>query len=450
MPPHGPSVRQLTELLEASKLLNSTLDLDTLLDRILQSARELSHADRATLYLVDHAHHELWTTTMAGNRIDSFRLPMGKGVAGGVARTGRISMLADAYRSRRFNRELDRQTGYRTRSLLTVPFRGRDRRVLGVIQVINRQGNRPFGAAERWAIDRLGDYVALALENAMFVKELQDKKRMEDDLVAARRIQVSLLPKELPHDPRYDLAARYVPSLEVGGDCYDAMRLPDGRLGFSLGDICGKGITAALMMANLQALFRLEARRGGDPHVVLSTINRLFHESTQTEHFATFLYGTLDLDTGRVRYCCAGHEPMLVLRADGDEVQMPRGGLPVGILSEFPFETQSLQLAPGDVCVLFSDGITEQTDAEGEEFGRERLRQVVSEARGLPAAEVQRAVEEAVRRFAGDRPPADDFTLLVLKLTGVTGGVTGGVTAGSTGGAVGKGSAGISAEMAPS
>jgi sigma-B regulation protein RsbU (phosphoserine phosphatase) len=265
--------------------------------------------------------------------------------------------------------------------------------------------------------------VALALENAMFVKELQDKKRMEDDLVAARRIQVSLLPKELPRDPRCDLAARYVPCLEVGGDCYDALRLPDGRMGFSLGDICGKGITAALMMANLQALFRLEARRGGDPHVVLSTINRLFHESTQTEHFATFLYGAVDLDTGSVRYCCAGHEPMLVVRAGGDVVEMPRGGLPVGILPDFPYLTQTLQLDPGDVCVLFSDGITEQTDDDGEEFGRDRLRAVVTEARALPAEAVLQSVEAAVRGFAAHQQPADDFTLLVMKLTGLGGGL---------------------------
>ncbi len=413
---HGPTTSQLIALLEASKLLNSTLDLTTLLNRILQCARDLSGADRATLYLVDHETSELWTMTMAGDKIQSFRLPMGKGIAGRAAQTGRVGNIADAYRSPHFNRDLDAKTGYRTRSMLTVPFRGRDRRVLGVIQTINHLERGHFGPAERWSIERLGDYAALAIENAMFVKALQDKKRMEEDLLAARHIQGSLLPKSLPRVAGVDLAARYTPCLEVGGDCFDALALPGGRLGFSLGDISGKGITAALMMANLQALFRVEARRDGEPHAVLSTMNRLFHESTQVEHFATFFYGILDPVTGLLRFCSAGHESPVLLRGDGSILEVDRGGVPLGILPDFPFVTQEAALRQGDLCLIYSDGITEQNDPKRREFGRARLISIVRQSRHLPAEALAQAVEVAVREFARGQKQWDDLTLVVLRL----------------------------------
>jgi sigma-B regulation protein RsbU (phosphoserine phosphatase) len=408
---------QMQALLEASVLLNSTLEVSELLRRILDSARRLSGADRSTLYLLDEARDTVWTQSISGPRIESFRMPVGVGIAGRVIQTGRSSRLRDAYRSPHFHRERDRKTGYRTRSMLTVPFHGREGGVLGAIQAINHLQRGSFDERDEIILRRLGDYAALALENARYVAALREKRRMEEELIAAQRVQNNLLPHELPRLPGVDLAAVYVPCLAVGGDCYDALVLPDGQLGVALGDIAGKGLTAAMMMANLQALFRVEARRGSAPHEVVAAMSRLFYESTEAHQFATFFYGILDAATGRLRTCSAGHEPLILIRADGTQDEAPLGGPLLGIFPDLSYVTTEVALEVGDLCAVYSDGITEQFDASGAFYGRDRLVDVLRSARDRSAAELVDAVCASVRRFAGETPAADDLTLLVLRRT---------------------------------
>lgn len=409
------SPRQLQALLEASKLLNRSLDLSEVLRSILDLARELSGADRSTLYLLDEKREYVWTQIVSGPEIESFRMPLGTGIAGWVIKTGRSSRIKNAYRSPHFNRERDRRTGYRTRSVLTVPFRGRDGQVMGAIQAINQVRRGAFDEKEEAILWNLGDYAALALENARYVSALREKRRMEEDLIAAQQIQRNMLPKRLPRVPGIDLAAAYVPCLAVGGDCYDAFELSDGRLGFALGDISGKGLTAAMMMANLQALFRLEARRGGEPHRVVTTMSQLFFESTEPHQFATFFYGILDAPEGHLRYCSAGHEPLIQIRANGREGDIPIGGPLLGIFPELSYSTSELVLDPGDLCVVYSDGITEQSDPQGELYGRERLVDVIRSVRDRSAEAIVAEVQDSVGSFAQDVSAADDFTLLVLR-----------------------------------
>lgn len=412
--PDQPTPTQLRQLLDASKLLHSTLELAPLLDRIIDIARDLVRADRATLYVVDHDAGELWTKTVAGPRIEAFRLPLGEGIAGHAAATGQASLLKDAHRSPRFNPAIERETGYRTRSLLTVPFRDRDGRVMGVLQGINHRRGE-FHARERTLLRQLGEYVALALENAFYVEELREKKRMEEDLIAARRIQFNLLPRQLPQPPGVELAARYRPCLAVGGDCYDALVAANGSLYFSLGDVAGKGLTAAMMMSNLQALFRAEARRGRPLAELLGWMNELFHESTEAHQFATFCAGRLEPATGRLQLGLAGHDPALLRRADGTVEEAGRGGLMLGVMPGFEFPVVELELAPGDMLLLYSDGITEQANPDDDMFGRERLEECLRGGGETELAMGLEQVESTVEEFARGVAASDDFTLLAVR-----------------------------------
>jgi serine phosphatase RsbU (regulator of sigma subunit) len=406
------------ELLQASKLLNSTLESPVLLRHILDTARKLSCADRSTLYLVDDEGTGVVAQVMSGPEIASFRMPLGTGVAGHVIQTGIPSRVRDAYRSPHFNRQLDQMTGYRTRSLLTVPFHGRSGEIIGAIQAINHLKREQFGADEQLILESLGEYAALALENARTVEALQQKRRMEEDLVAAARVQHNLLPHELPVVSGLEVAAIYVPCQAVGGDVYDFVTLPNAELGFALGDVCGKGLTAAMMMANLQAVFRLEARRCSAPHEVLASMNQQFYESTEAHEFATFVYGIVEPRSGRVRFSSAGHDPMIIVERDGSLHDAPMDGPPLGMFPQSKYSTHEFRLEPGGVCVVYSDGITESVDGGGEFYGRERLQSILQEARGESGATMVERVRQAVAKFTGGTKNNDDFTLVAVRRGG--------------------------------
>jgi sigma-B regulation protein RsbU (phosphoserine phosphatase) len=410
-----PTAKQLEALLRASKMLNSTLESDALLVHLLDSARSLSGADRSTLYLVDEGRQTISTKFVSGPQIESFQMLMGVGIAGHVIASGRSSRLRDAYRSPHFNRAQDRKTGYRTRSMLTVPFHGRDGQVAGAIQAINQVRRGFFDEREQAILEQLGEYAALALENARYVEALKEIRRMEEDLLAARRIQQTMLPSRIPEIADVELGTIYIPCLAVGGDLYDALTLSNGHLAFSLGDISGKGLTAAMMMANLQSLLRAEARRGSAPNEALATMNEVFHDLSEATKFATFFYGVLDPQSGHLRFSSAGHDPMIVMHADGELAEVPLGGPPLGMLSGMDFPDHSVDLKPGDLCLVYSDGITEQSNARDEMFQQERLVDTLRACIGLPAATCVARVRQAVLDFAGDRPAGDDFTIVALR-----------------------------------
>lgn len=406
---------QMRALLAASLDLNSTLELDEVLRRVTDTACEIARAERATMYVLDHDANEVWTRAMSGPRIETFRLPVGQGIVGRVAETGRTSHLKDAHRSAQFDRSFDASTGFRTRAMLTVAVRDRNRRVVGVLQVMNRRGGETFSDRERRAIEVLGDTAALALENSLAVQALREKRAIDEQLNAARTIQHVLLPSEISAPDGYSIAARYIPCQAVGGDCYDVFAIQNARTGLAVGDISGKGLTAAMMMTNLMALFRVEARRGDEPHRVLTSMNQLFHESTPAQYFATFFFGALEHRTGRIDFASAGHDPPLVIHADGRVEPETLGDTLLGIFPGVEFRPLTLELAPGDVCVVCSDGVTEQIDPDEEFFERSRLQEVVHSRRSEDAASIADAVLGAVTAFAAGTPAADDLTLLVVK-----------------------------------
>jgi len=434
---------QMRGLLAASLDLNSTLELDEVLRRVTDTACGIARAERATLYVLDRAASEVWTRAVSGPRIETIRLPVGHGLVGRAAETGRTSHLRDAYRSPHFDRSFDAANGFRTRAILTVPVRDRQRNVVGVLQAMNQRGRGWFSDGDRRALEVLGDTAALALENALAVQALRDKKKIDAQLEAARQIQSMLLPQEVATPEGYSLAARYLPCEAVGGDCYDVLDLEEsGRTGFAVGDISGKGLTAAIMMANLMALLRVEARRSIAPDRVLTSMNRLFHDSTAPQYFATFFYGVLDAAAGDVRFATAGHEPPLVVRADGsvddeilgDTLLATAGHEPplvvradgsvddeilgdtlLGILPDVEFQPRHVVLDAGDVFVLCSDGVTEQADPKEKFFERAGLEKVIVAHRDETADAIAEAVLAAVRDFAKGTPPSDDLTLLVLK-----------------------------------
>ena len=272
---------RLSFLVEASKVLNSTLDLPELLDIILKLTSQHTQADRGTLFLVDEDTQEIWSLIAHGlEAAEEIRLPIGQGIAGTVAQTGEVVNLADAYQDDRFDKDFDERSGYRTRSLLCVPIRNRDERIVGVLQLLNRDEG-PFTTEDVDFLGSISVHAALALDNARLHRESLERQRLERELSLARRIQESLLPPAPPSVPGYDIAVRYQSSHQVGGDYYDFIPLDENTMVFVVADVEGKGVASALVMSNLQATLHALLKHVHSLQGVLFNLNEAMMRSSE-------------------------------------------------------------------------------------------------------------------------------------------------------------------------
>jgi sigma-B regulation protein RsbU (phosphoserine phosphatase) len=291
--------------------------------------------------------------------------------------------------------------------------------VHGVLCVGRRGPGRQFTARDLKLADALAAQAAIAIENSVLhrtrLEEQQALIRMEEELRLAFEIQSNLLPRSAPSVPGYDIACRGIPARQVGGDYYDFIPIDDDRLGLCLADVCGHGMPAALLMANLQATVRGQALAAASPAECMRRSNRLLYRSTDAGRFATCFYGVLELPTGRLSYCNAGHDYPLVFAARGAEAALDRGGLMLGVYEEPGYEESALSLASGDLLVLYSDGITERFDSAERDFGVGGLKAAVAGARGGSAAQILEAVLAAAAAHAPGGPHADDMTLVVVR-----------------------------------
>jgi sigma-B regulation protein RsbU (phosphoserine phosphatase) len=253
-------------------------------------------------------------------------------------------------------------------------------------------------------------------------QQLQDANhKMARELTLAGDVQASFLPQELPHVPGWQLAVSLRPSRETSGDFYDVEWLPNGRLGILIGDVVDKGAGAALFMALSWILIRTYATQyPAQPELILSSVNRRILEDTAAQDFVTVFYGVLDPGTGELVYANAGHCPALLVRTqEQDAVQaLCNTGMPLGLFQDVIWEQGVIQLAPGDVLVLYTDGITEARDARGEFFDEDRLQESLLANQGQPAATIRDAILGAVDEFVGDAPQSDDIGLVVVAREG--------------------------------
>jgi sigma-B regulation protein RsbU (phosphoserine phosphatase) len=241
------------------------------------------------------------------------------------------------------------------------------------------------------------------------------QQQQEEELKRAREIQQMLLPSTLPQLAGVQIAGAWQPAREVGGDYFDVIQLDKNRLGICVGDVAGKGITAALLMANLQASFRAFATSEASPQVVCRKLNKFLCANIASGKFVTFFYAVLDADTRTLTYENAGHSPGLLLRGSGTTETLRGGGAVLGALPDWTYQDYTAQLQPGDQLLLTTDGITEAENAELEEFGDERLLEA-ARAHDGSALEIQRAIMQQVTAFCGGNF-RDDATLLVLRIS---------------------------------
>jgi sigma-B regulation protein RsbU (phosphoserine phosphatase) len=233
----------------------------------------------------------------------------------------------------------------------------------------------------------------------------------------AAEIQRALLPQSEHKGAGFEVAAASLPCRAIGGDFFDYFDLPNGPFGFALADVAGKGPPAALLAAQLQGILAAHSYSAGTPAHTVTRVNEVLARRTIESRFATALYGQLSCDGSRLSYCNAGHNPPLLFGRRGVR-RLEKGGLILGAFGEATFEEETLQLDPGDTLVVFSDGVTEALNAEGVEFGEERLQSCVTINRELGPQDLLNRILNTVREFSANTTQSDDLTVLVLRHSG--------------------------------
>jgi phosphoserine phosphatase RsbU/P len=307
-------------------------------------------------------------------------------------------------------------------SELLLPLAVRDK-LLGFISLGAKRSEEPYTGSDVRLLKSVAAQTGLALENANLLRTVADevaqRERLNREVEIAREVQERLFPQKLPLIAGLDYAGHCRPALGVGGDYYDFLALPRGNLGLAIGDVSGKGIAAALMMASLQASLRSEATRAPENlAAAVGSINRLVYEASSSNRYATFFYGQYDPVEGRFDYVNAGHNPPMLFHGAGDSATVTRlepGGTVIGLLEHAHYEQGSVRLGPGDVLIAFTDGISEAMNLDDEEWGEDHLIDAVRNCGVLSAQQLLECLFEAATRFAGTAPQHDDMTLVVVR-----------------------------------
>jgi sigma-B regulation protein RsbU (phosphoserine phosphatase) len=416
--------RNLKALLGVAKALASEIKLDNLLQVIVAKAAEVMDAERATLFLYDKPRNELWSKTTQKLEINEIRVPLGVGIAGTVAKTRALINISDAYADPRFDPTFDKQTGYRTRSILCLPLIGNGDSLVGVIQVLNKKNRQTFDEIDESLLAGLSDHITVALERGRLIEAYIEKERLEEGLKLAHDIQMSMLPKTFPPFPErreLDIFAAITPAKKVGGDFYDFFFLAEDRLCFAIGDVSGKGVPAALFMAVIKTLFKAIAGRVQNPSDILSTVNREICRDNDSQMFTTLFCGILDTRTGEIKYSNGGHNPPYHLSHAGVRQVPKTGGRVLGLLEETSYGWGRLALGSGETIFLYTDGVTEALDPAGQFFSERRVESILTQSKFASAREQIEHLTSQITLFAAGAEQSDDITALAIRYLGPAG-----------------------------
>jgi sigma-B regulation protein RsbU (phosphoserine phosphatase) len=396
----------LQALLQFGEQISQYPSLTEMLPATLDFAIQAVNAQRGVLMLLENG-----ALVAKAHKGDGFRISStvrDKAVNEKVSILVRDAQLDDAFKGRMSIVE------QKVHTMMAVPLQTRDR-IIGLLYVDSPFILREFTREDLSLLTLMANVAAFRIENARLMEVEQAERIMQRDLSQAAEIQGRMLPETAPDVPGVDLAGYNVACRTVGGDYYDFFPYADGKVGLALGDVSGKGMPASLMMMGLHARVHVLAEEPSDLGPFMVRINKATCAKCPSNRFITFFFCRLDTNSGDLAYANAGHNPPIVIRANGDAEMLEGGGPVLGILSIAQYSEMHARLEHGDMLVLYSDGVTEANNAEYEEFDEERFIEVLRQHRNEPATTIVQAVSAALTEFAAGAPQADDITLVVAK-----------------------------------
>lgn len=410
----------MRDLLEVSRELAVTADLEHLLPLICRAAASILQADRTSLFLYDAEANQLWTKVAMGAQ--EIRVPATAGIVGLVFQSREMLVIADAYADDRFNRGVDLRTGYRTRNLLTVPVFDLEGHPVAVLQVINKEEGREGGAftvGDQMLARLLADQAGVAIQRFHLQQRALEAVAMRREMDLARRVQEALIPKHPPKVGGLVVAGWNRPASTTGGDAYDLWETKDGRLAVFVADATGHGIAPALVVSQARALVRVLTDDAFEPLEILARVNARLAADLESGMFVTAFLGIVSSEAGgggELRWCSAGHGPVLVrCEPEGAIVELVPSAPPLGVLAEFLCDPcEPVKLGKGGWLAVITDGVTESWSPEKELFGQERLVACL-ERDGCKGPEaVIAGLQGELGLWQRTREPSDDQTVVIV------------------------------------
>jgi sigma-B regulation protein RsbU (phosphoserine phosphatase) len=388
--------------------------LNTIMDLVFEAIK----AERGFLMLMEGDSGEMVNKTVRDlTKNSAGSISLSKSIANMVVKNRQSVLTRDAQSDERFKmRESVVLQGIR--SAMCVPL-WNNKEVIGLIYVDSVSAISSFDREDLKLLTLLANIAAVKLENSRLamdaVEDAVEKEKIEQELEQAADIQKRLLPMSAPEIPGYDLSGRADSCRSVGGDYFDYVVLSNANVGLVLGDVSGKGMAAALLMASVQAIFRTLADVQDSAKGLIKTLNHQVIRNANPNKFCSLFYGQLTPATGEMTYVNAGHNPPIILRASGESEELPACGVVLGVFEDAKYEEKKTQLNPGDILAIFSDGVTEAQDTEGNMFTEERFLAAMKKHQDKSAPDIIKAIFDDVVSFAGKEPQYDDSTLMILK-----------------------------------
>src|SRR6266850_4461197 len=414
---HQQAAKQSDLLALISKVgvaLLASVTLNETLEQIVALVFEAVPADRCMIMMRDEKNPELKVAVARlRDRVGEVgEIRISRSVIDEVVTNGKSVLTSDAQVDPRFAGGTVMLQG--VRSVLAVPL-GVGANVFGIIYADSPLAEGRFTEDHLKLLTTLASVAAIRVENARLTEEQMERERLEREQQVASEIQQRFLPATAPIVNGYELQGISFPCYEIGGDYYDFIHRESGKLVVALGDVSGKGTAAALLMSSLHAAVHAQADIHDSLAKTISAVNRYLVESIPANRFVTLFYAELEPKSGALAFLNAGHNPPLIIHAGGTMEQLAAGGLPLGIMPNADFREGKTRLHPGDVLVIYSDGVSEATNPNGEEFGPTRLYEVVARNLEASAGGIRDRIESALTKFCQGTPAADDITLVIVK-----------------------------------
>ncbi|QGJ69255.1 Serine phosphatase RsbU, regulator of sigma subunit [Planctomycetales bacterium 10988] len=409
---------KLKALLEITKNLSNTLKVEDVLPKILESLfKVFVQADRGFLLLVDHASGNLIPKAVLQRRGDSDEnMRISRTIINQALRKKEGILSADAVNDDRFDMAAS-IADFRIRSMICVPMFTSDGQPLGVIQLDTQEQNQRFEQNDLDVLFGVASQAAFAIENAQLHEDLLNKQAIERELEFAYRVQRGFLPFSRPEVENYSFFDSYDPAQSVGGDYYDYVELPDGRIAVVLGDVSGKGVPAALLVAKLASEFRYALLNSDRPATAAAYLNEQFCRPHWEDKFVTLVLMVLDPNHHQVTLVNAGHMPPLLKRHTGVVEELDQETeFPLGVMDQVVYRQFTIKLEAGDSIAVFTDGFSEAMNSERDLYGLDRLNHLLANHSGT-AEELGQLILDDVREFTGKFPQSDDMCLVTFGRT---------------------------------
>ena len=408
---------KLRMLLEITKTISRSLDLEEVLGLVMDTLGSLLPYDAAGIYLIEPGTSEDRPYAFKSKVIRGYdisfelvepRLKLGEGLLGRVAQTGKPIISDDVRNDPRYF-----EARKRTRSEMVAPIISNDL-VIGAFDLESDQLSA-YTEDDLTVLQMLTSQVAIIIEKVRLHEQLVEQKRIQAQLEIARQVQLELLPDHDPQLEGFDISAYVFPTEEVSGDYYDWVKVFEDQIGITVADAVGKGIPAALLMAFLRASIRAGVQTGYASHILLSKINNLLWDSIEDNRFVTAIYGILDTTNRTFVFANAGHNPPLLIKPNGEYRFVEYGDTPLGMFHDARYHQHFIRFETGQVMVIYTDGITEAANSSDEEFGQERFAKSVLSGIALPAKELIDHIRKDVADFTERKFLDDDGTLFIVK-----------------------------------